>query len=273
MNVDIIVKADRVPEPDNPFYTDVLTLLPGGAATNYALSVHRLGHGSKVLAKIGKSPIVKALMTQLAEEGVGLDYVEEIETEPSMALIFLRSDGKISMIRKIASNLIPTAEDVSKMRGMFDVIHFASVPPTSVIYDEGAKLVTYDPGPYASEYSGEKVDVIFTNEAEYGRLGSRINARLTVIKRGSKGATVLGDGTECEAEAHKVNPVDTTGAGDVFDAAFNVKYSVDEPIEEALRFAITASALKVQRLGGISSPTLEQVTERLKRSSVKVICR
>lgn len=51
----------------------------------------------------------------------------------------------------------------------------------------------------------------------------------------------------------------------MFDAAFNVKYSQDEPVEDALRFAITASALKVERLGGTGSPTLEQVEERLKR--------
>ncbi|BCS92749.1 PfkB family carbohydrate kinase [Metallosphaera javensis (ex Sakai et al. 2022)] len=273
LNVDIIVKADRIPEPDHPFYTDTLNIFPGGAATNYALSVHRLGHGSKILAKIGRSPIVKSLMTQLAEEGVGLDYVEEVDAEPNLTVIFLREDGRISMIRKKTHSLIPTPEDVSKMRGMFDVIHFASVPPTSVIYDEGARLVSYDPGPYAAEYGGEKVDVIYTNEVEYGRLGSRIDAKLVVIKRGSRGAIVLGDGIECEANGLKVKVVDTTGAGDVFDAAFNVKYSQDETVEEALRFAITASALKVERLGGTASPTLEQVEERLKKNEVKVICR
>ena len=266
----MIVKADRIPEPDHPFYTDTMGIFPGGAATNYALSAHRLGHGSKILAKIGRSPIVKSLMTQLAEEGVGLDYVD---VEPNLTIIFLREDGRISMIRKKSHSLIPTAEDVSKMRGMFDVVHFASVPPTSVVYDEGSKLVSYDPGPYAAEYGGEKVDIIYTNEAEYKRLGSRVNAKLVVIKRGSKGATVLGDGVECEANGLRVSVVDTTGAGDVFDAAFNVKYSQDEPVEDALRFAITASALKVERLGGTGSPTLEQVEERLKKSEVKVICR
>lgn len=66
------------------------------------------------------------------------------------------------------------------------------------MYDEGSKLVSYDPGPYAAEYGGEKVDIIYTNEAEYKRLGSRVNAKLVVIKRGSKGATVLG--TELNAK-------------------------------------------------------------------------
>ncbi|MEM3946891.1 MAG: PfkB family carbohydrate kinase [Metallosphaera sp.] len=273
MNIDVIVKADKIPEPDSPVYTDVMGIFPGGAATNYALSVRRLGHGSKILSKIGRSSVVKSLMSQLAEEGVGLDYVEEVESEPNMTLIFLREEGKISMIRKTIRTLLPTAEDVIKMRGMFDVIHFASIPPTSVIYDESARLVSYDPGPYASNYSGERVDIIYSNYAEYQKLGSRINAKLVVIKRGSKGALVYGDGVECQAEGLKVNVLDTTGAGDVFDAAFNVKYSTDESVEEALKFAITASALKVERLGGVSSPTLHEIMEKLKSIDLKITCR
>ncbi|QKR01105.1 carbohydrate kinase family protein [Metallosphaera tengchongensis] len=269
----MLVRAEGIPEPDRPMFTDLLKLFPGGSATNYALSVLRLGHSSKILTKVGKSPIVKALMTQLAEEGVGLDYLEEVNEEPNITLIFLRSDGKVSMIRRTNPILLPTAEDVSKMRGMFDVIHFASIPPSSVIYDEGARLVTYDPGPYASEYGGEKVDVIFVNSEEYKRLGSRVNSKLVVVKRGANGAAVFGDGVECQGDGLKVNVLDTTGAGDVFDAAFNVKYSTDSEVSEALRFAIVASAIKVERLGGVSSPSIHEVMERLKKSNAKINCR
>jgi len=49
--------------------------------------------------------------------------------------------------------------------------------------------------------------------------------------------------------AFKVNPVDTTAAGDVFNGAFAVAISEQMPIETAARFANAAAALSVTKLG------------------------
>lgn len=273
-NIDVIIKADLIPPTDASYYTDVFEILPGGAATNYAAAVVKLGHSAKLLAKVGKSDIALSLMKSLAELGVGLDYVEEVEMPPSAALIFLRDGGSISMIRRIGSFLALRKEDIMNYLGLFDVIHFASVPPNLVIKDPKAKLVSYDPGPYAGEISNVDVDVLFVNKKEYESIKDRIDAKYIVIKMGDKGARVITEGKECYAEAYRVEKVvDTTGAGDVFDAAFNYELiETNGDIKKALQFAVVSAGLKVKRLGGISSPYLNEVLEALHAYEPKVEC-
>lgn len=271
-NIDIIVKINRIPEIDTKTTTDILEILPGGSATNYSVAVNRLGHTAKLLAKVGKNHLVSALMRPLAEEGVGLDLVEEYDTAPNMALIFLRDDGSVSIVRKTNESLLPTVDDVKKYSSIFDVIHYASISPKTIYVDPSAKLITYDPGAYASEYEGERVNILYVNKREYSEIKAKINSDLVVIKMGKEGAKVEGD-EECYAEGLKVNVVDTTGAGDVFDAAFNVSMINQNSIEDSLKWAIVASALKVTKIGGISSPRLEEVVKKLKETSINIKCK
>ncbi len=274
LNADIIIKADRIPDPDTPAYTEVLEILPGGAATNYAVAVARLGHSSKVLAKVSKNPIVKVLMSFLTEQGVGLDYVQEEDGPMNSTLIFLREDGRVSMIRKQGVSTRIRPEDIRSLFGLFDVIHFASVNPELVVRDPTASLISYDPGPHAGNINRlPEVDVLYLNEAEYQRIDLKsVKARYIAVKMGAKGAMVIGEKERCVGKALKVDVVDTTGAGDVFDAAFNVALMEKWDLKDSLVFAIVASGLKVTRLGGTSSPTLEEVMSYIKKDKVEVTC-
>lgn len=273
-NIDVIVKADLIPPTDSSLYTDVFEIFPGGAATNYAVAIVKLGHSAKLLAKVGKSDIALSLMRGLAELGVGLDYIEQVDMPPSSALIFLRDDGTISMIRRSGSFLSLKREDLLNYMGLFDVIHFASVPSELVVRDPKAELVSYDPGPYASEIKDVDVDIIYLNRREYEVVKDNINAKYIVIKMGDKGARVITEGKECYGEALRVEKVvDTTGAGDVFDAAFNYELIESKGnVEKTLQFAIVAAGLKVRRLGGVSSPYLNEIMEVLNKDPPSVEC-
>ena len=274
-NIDVIVRIEKIPDIDEFLTTDLMEILPGGSAVNYAVMVNRLGHSSKLLAKVGKSNLTQSLMESIAEMGVGLDYVEEVNAPQSMALIFLRENGKISIVRKLGASLLISAEDVKKYFGLFDVIHFASVPPTVLVRDPMARLISYDPGPFSKDVNNVDVDVLYINEKESSLINlDKINAKIIVIKMGEKGARVITENQECIAEAYKINNVvDTTGAGDIFDATFNYGLLEGLSIEETLRLSVTASALKVQRLGGINSPTLSEIYEALKTYRPKVVCK
>ncbi|WP_338603431.1 carbohydrate kinase family protein [Sulfolobus tengchongensis] len=274
-NIDIIVKLDSIPPTDSNHMTDILEILPGGAATNYAVAVTKLGHSAKLLAKVGKNEVVKSLMEKVVELGVGLEYVEEVNEKPSMALIFLRNDGSLSMVRKLGASILLTREDVKRHFGLFDVIHFASVSPNVVLRDPYAKLISYDPGPQAKNIETIDVDILYVNEKEYEYVKDKdIKARFIVVKMGKKGAKIITETEECTVEPIQVDKVvDTTGAGDVFDAAFNVTYTEERDIIKSLQVASVASGLKVTRIGGISSPGLDEIREYLRKKRPNVTCK
>jgi sugar/nucleoside kinase (ribokinase family) len=86
------------------------------------------------------------------------------------------------------------------------------------------------------------VDVLLANDAEADALRGRQPlasldawARLAVVKQGSGGASAYGQGAAWHAGANPVKVVDTTGAGDAFDAAFMVEWLASRNVEAALQ--------------------------------------
>ena len=124
-----------------------------------------------------------------------------------------------------------------------------------------------------------QVDVFLPNEMEALRLAhisdmneavSRLRARapFVVIKRGERGALGARAGEVVEVPAIPTTVVDTTGAGDSFDAGFLSAFLENEPLEEALRFAAACGALSTLAPGGTEGqPTVDEVRAALSRGS------
>ncbi len=87
---------------------------------------------------------------------------------------------------------------------------------------------------------------------------------LVVVKRGAAGAAGRHGAAYAEAQAPQVTVVDTTGAGDTFDAGFVYAYLAGWPLERALRFACICGALSTEGPGGTSAqPTLAEALARM----------
>ena len=84
----------------------------------------------------------------------------------------------------------------------------------------------------------------------------RTGVRHVVVTLGKKGA-LLCEGGRCEViPAHRVEAVDTTAAGDVFNAGLVVALSEGKNLADAVRFGATAAAISVTRMGAqASAPT------------------
>ncbi len=76
-----------------------------------------------------------------------------------------------------------------------------------------------------------------------------MGAGTVIIKLGAQGCLLAESETTVLIPAPRVNVVDTTGAGDVFNAALAVASSEGASLVEACRFAVRAAALSVTRLG------------------------
>ena len=85
------------------------------------------------------------------------------------------------------------------------------------------------------------------------RILSEMGVENVIITLGSKGALVYGAEEADFVPALKVEAVDTTAAGDVFNGALTVALSEGRSQLEAVRFACKASAISVTRVGAQSS--------------------
>src|ERR1044072_2322079 len=81
-----------------------------------------------------------------------------------------------------------------------------------------------------------------------------------IITIGAHGAFVFHENKYSMIPGHKVNVVDTTAAGDVFNGALVVALSEGKTMEDAVTFACKAAAISVTRLGAqASAPAREEV--------------
>ena len=62
----------------------------------------------------------------------------------------------------------------------------------------------------------------------------------------------LKEGEEVQKHGHKVQVVDTTGAGDTFNGALALKWAESGSLDRAIDFAIVASAISVTKIGAQS---------------------
>ena len=91
----------------------------------------------------------------------------------------------------------------------------------------------------------------------------RERVRIVILTHGARGATVYTASTALEVPAFPAHEVDPTGAGDVFAAAFLIRYHQVADLLDSARFAAAAASYVVEGPGASTTPTLSQVEERL----------
>lgn len=87
--------------------------------------------------------------------------------------------------------------------------------------------------------------------------------RIGIITRGKDTIMVLNDKKFFEVQTLNVAVEDPTGAGDVFGAAFLSEYMTRFDVEEAVTFATTAAALKIEHKGPSRFPSREEIVRNL----------
>jgi len=87
-----------------------------------------------------------------------------------------------------------------------------------------------------------------------------------VLKQGKRGATAVSRDHRESVSALPVDPVDTTGAGDSFDAGFLFRYAQGAALNQCLQYGSVCGALSTTRVGGATAaPTIEEVEKWLSK--------
>ncbi len=290
LNLDIYVKADAIPRPDEAVDAYETYMGGGGSAANFSVAVARLGLGSRFLGSVGNDQFGDMLIKELESEGVDTRFVKRISHERTgTVIVIVGLDGSKRMIRYTGANLGLTPTDITD--GVINGISHVHVALGRTEIIESVKRVARSMGLTVSIDGGTSlakkgldvirdavndVDVWFMNSFEARELGhsesvvraaenivGRVKVRELIVTLGSRGALLLKDGEVKYSDAFKVAPMDTTGAGDTFAAAYVTATILDlDPIDK-LVFANAAASLKVTRRGARSSPRLNEVLDFL----------
>ncbi len=276
VNLDIIVYVDELPGYDEAVEAKSSYIGLGGAATNHAVAVALLGLRSVLVARVGSDAASGWALEELRKKGVSVDYVKVVDGESiGIALIMARGPER-RMICYRAANRYLSASDVEEVHA--DLYHFASVHP-DLLQARVEGLLSYDPGSTKAKLLGElkrKVTVIHLNTVELREATGSSDvssakallskAEMVVVKAGAKGAYLVTESGIVHAPAYAPGEVvDTTGAGDIFDAAFNASLVEGYSPREALVRGVVAAGIKVCRRGAQAAPRRDELEEHIER--------
>ena len=90
---------------------------------------------------------------------------------------------------------------------------------------------------------------------------------MTAITKGAEGSVVVKDGAEIHADAQKITPVDTNGAGDMFAGSFMHAYLQNHDIQTCAEFSNFASSKIVETFGPrLNKDGYAEVANKLRKS-------
>ena len=284
LNMDLMAMTPRLPRAGETVVGTRLLKSAGGKGANQALAAARLGGDVAMIGRVGSDEYGDAMRAGLASSGCDVGGVRRLEGESGVALIAVAENGDncITVIPGANGKFMPA--DLEPEGDAFRAaqavllqleIPLATVTAAAQMARHGGAQVILDPAPAPEAMPAalmEAVDVLTPNESEAAWLAGRRPERLededavaiagilqsrgptcVVIKLGARGC-LLRDGQETTwIPAPTVTVRDTTGAGDVFNAAFAVAVTEGSGHADACRFAAAAAALSVSRFGAQAS--------------------
>ena len=228
-NLDLVATAPRLPRPGETVTDAVLERFPGGKGANQALAARRLGAEVSLVACVGVDSAADEALALLREGGVDLSTVVVTRNAATgIALIAVSADGENQIVVAPGANRLLT-EALVQTPSADALICQLEVPPETLaaVAAEFDGFFTLNLAPardVPDELAGH-ADLIVVNETEAEFYGDRLHSTkaLVAITQGSRRAALYQSGREIAGmEPHRVDVIDSTGAGDAFTAALPV---------------------------------------------------
>jgi ribokinase len=292
-NVDYTVALSRLPQPGETVTGGTLLINHGGKGANQALAARRLGAEVRLIACVGEDVAGREIRVALAAEGVDVSAVGSTgDAATGTALIVVDAEGGNQIAVAPGANRRLDVEAVARRRADFEwadvvVCQLETPLPTVKWALEEARrrgrttVLNPAPVPDAPIDFWPSVDYLTPNEGEAARLSgvavrddSSASAAARVLRDLGIGTVVMtlgADGALCASAAEtrqvrgfEVPVLDTTAAGDTFNAALAVTLAERASLADGLRFANAAAALACTRRGAQPSlPRRDEVVRLL----------
>lgn len=294
---DVLVLADYfcdivitgLPEPPRlgaDLFGEGMDIVPGGAYI-LATAMHRLGVRSRWMARLGNDLFSRFILEEAKREGLDTSLFQMFDyplRSVSVAFSFVHDRGFISYMDPFPETPAEGIVAAQKPRWVINAPFDGSAQAhqfVDFIHLNGGKV--YTDCQYVTTTLDEpglidllrKVDVFAPNQSEACQLTGeedpeRAAARLAefcplaIVKAGKDGAFARAGRQTWHSPALDVAVVDTTGAGDSFNAGFLAAHLRGEPIETCLRYGNICGGLSTTQRGGTAAaPTLAELEKYL----------
>jgi len=279
INIDHSYHVPNLPRPGETVAATALITGLGGKGANQSIAIARAGGKVAHIGAVGADGAWTVAALRAAGVDTGAVRVADVPTGHAMITVDAAAENAIVLFpganRQIEEPQIAAA---LQQAGPGDWLLLqnetnAGVAAARAARDKGLR-VAYCAAPFDATAVAEILpftDLLSVNEGEAAQLHSALpgaalqNCDL-LVTYGSRGAAYIGPDQSVKTDAFKVDPVDTTGAGDTFLGYALAGIDSGLTIEAALRRASAAAALQVTRPGAAEAiPEAGEVTAFLAR--------
>lgn len=290
-NTDMVVTSSKMPLPGETVMGNEFDVIPGGKGANQAVAAARAGGNVSFVAKVGNDDFGKQAIDGYQKDNINTENILIDSVKPTGVAVIIvdENSGQNSIVVAPGSNGNLTVADIEKIESEIksaDVllvqleIPIETVQAALGIAKKGNVTTILNPAPaqFLSDELLSLVDIITPNETETqiliginpvnskdikvaaAQLLKKVNQSV-IITLGSSGVYFISKNTNGEfVPTTKVDPVDTTAAGDVFNGYFASALANGNSFKKAIQVANAAAAISVTRKGAQpSAPTLLEV--------------
>ena len=299
LNMDLVGCAARIPVVGETITGHTFLSEPGGKGANQAYAATKLGGRVAMIGRVGSDDFGRQMRANLERAGCDVSGVLTIpDVSSGIALIYVADIGQNSIIIVPGANGRFSSEDIEAAQeflagASWILLQLENPLPTVLAAARAAgragARVILDPAPAQSvpDELFALADIITPNETEAAILADfppaglnpdqaqtiarKLQARgakTVIVKLGEQGCLLVSPESSQLLSAPSVKAVDTTAAGDVFNAGLAVGLSEGLDLPSACRFANAAAALSVTKLGAqASAPTRAELNDFIQKGA------
>ncbi len=282
LNADLILRGNVTPAFGQvEQIIDDAALTIGSSSAIFACGAARLGLRVAFIGKAGDDEFGRFMRRELQQRGIDTSGVVIDPNLPTGLSVILSRPADRAILTHLGSIAALRFDEIDlALLSRARHLHLGSYylldalrPDVPRLFEEArARGLTisidtnYDP---AEKWEGglretlRRVDVFLPNEMELlavtredsieAGLDRLSEIPVVAVKLGARGAIALSGSQIFRADAIPVKVVDTTGAGDSFDAGFVHAYLAGQDLSQALRFACACGSLSTRAAGGTAA--------------------
>ena len=292
LNADLVVNVPRFLKPGETLTGTKFSVFTGGKGGNQAVAAARLGASVAMVGCVGDDGNGEMYRAALAREGVSLEAVRTVPGETTgVAVITVDEKGENTIAIVPGANDALDVDVVTENQSLFQRAKaclfqmetpLPSIQHAAALTHAAGGLVILDPAPAPQGPLPRALlmlcDYVTPNETELGLLTGMpvstveqaVEAALRLIgqgakafihKRGAAGALYVSREGYRMYKGFQVPAVDTTAAGDTFNAGLAVGLTMGLSVSDAIHLANASAAISVTAQGAQSAmPSFEQAS-------------